>query len=123
MIDEAAQLGRFSLLEESITLLRGYGMRTWTFWQDLAQIESLYGVSSETMINNSGILQVFGATNYRSAAALAARLGCSAGDTLQMNEGEQIIAFRSEWPTRLDRFNYLTDVTLSKRSDPNPRFA
>ena len=50
-------------------------------------------------------------------------LGCSAGDTLQMNEGEQIIAFRSEWPTRLDRFNYLTDVTLSKRSDPNPRFA
>jgi type IV secretion system protein VirD4 len=123
MIDEAAQLGRFSLLEQSITLLRGYGMRTWTFWQDLAQIESLYGVDAETMINNSGVLQVFGPTNYRSAAALADRLGCSVGDMLQMDGGEQIIAFRSEWPTRLERFNYLTDIMLSQRSDPNPRFA
>ncbi len=123
MIDEAAQLGRFSLLEEAITLLRGYGMRTWTFWQDLAQIESLYGVSAETMINNSGVLQAFGATNFRSADALASRLGCDAGEMFAMDEGEQMVAFRGEWPVRLQRFNYLTDNQLASRSDPNPRFS
>ena len=122
MIDEAAQLGRFSLLEEAITLLRGYGMRTWTFWQDLAQIESLYGVSAETMINNSGVLQAFGATNFRSASALASRLGCDAEQLFAMDEGDQMVAFRGEWPVRLPRFNYLTDGQLASRSDPNPRF-
>jgi type IV secretion system protein VirD4 len=123
MIDEAAQLGRFSLLEEAITLLRGYGMRTWTFWQDLAQIESQYGVSAETMINNSGVLQVFGATNFRSAATLGSRLGCEPAEMMAMDEGAQMIAFRGEWPVRLQRFNYLTDNELASRADPNPRFA
>jgi riboflavin kinase/FMN adenylyltransferase len=123
MIDEAAQLGRFSLLEEAITLLRGYGMRTWTFWQDLAQVESLYGISAETMINNSGVLQAFGATNFRSAAALASRLGCDPGELFAMDEADQVVAFRGEWPVRLQRFNYLTDNQLASRSDPNPRFS
>jgi type IV secretion system protein VirD4 len=75
------------------------------------------------MINNSGVLQVFGATNFRSAAALASRLGCDAADMLAMEEDAQMIAFRGEWPARLPRFNYLTDTQLARRSDPNPRFA
>ncbi|MDF1812981.1 MAG: type IV secretory system conjugative DNA transfer family protein, partial [Verrucomicrobiales bacterium] len=37
MIDEAAQMGRMSALLECVTLLRGYGVRTWTFWQSKNQ--------------------------------------------------------------------------------------
>jgi type IV secretion system protein VirD4 len=121
LIDEAAQLGRFSLLEDAITLLRGYGLRTWTFWQDLAQISSIYGISGETMINNSGVLQVFGPTNFGAASALSDRIGCAAGELLQLSSSEQIIAFRNEWPTKVDRLNYLTDSKLTSLADPNPR--
>lgn len=38
---EAAQLGHMSLLTKSITLLRGYGLQTWSFWQDLSQLSTL----------------------------------------------------------------------------------
>ena len=121
LIDEAAQLGKFSLLEEAITLLRGYGMRTWTFWQDLAQIISIYDRSAETIINNSSVFQVFGATNFGAAKAISERIGCSVGDLLQLSSEDQILAFNNEWPTRVGRINYLTDPVLKVRKERNPR--
>jgi type IV secretory pathway TraG/TraD family ATPase VirD4 len=66
---------------------------------------------------------VFGATNFRSAATLGSRLGCEPAEMMAMDEGAQMIAFRGEWPVRLQRFNYLTDNELASRADPNPRFA
>ncbi|CAH2405602.1 putative Protein-secreting ATPase [Mesorhizobium escarrei] len=33
VLDEAAQLGELSELRQAITLLRGYGLQTWSFWQ------------------------------------------------------------------------------------------
>ncbi|WP_433349394.1 type IV secretory system conjugative DNA transfer family protein [Micromonospora sp. CA-111912] len=121
LIDEAAQLGRFSLLQDAITLLRGYGLRTWTFWQDLAQLTSLYDVAGETMINNSGVLQVFGPANFGAARDLSHRLGCNVGELLQLSPEEQVVAFKSEWPTRMTRFNHLTDPVLHGWARPNPR--
>ncbi len=41
VLDECAQLGTFPFLESAITLCRGYGLQTWTFWQDLAQLKQL----------------------------------------------------------------------------------
>ncbi|MFI7078833.1 type IV secretory system conjugative DNA transfer family protein [Micromonospora sp. NPDC049903] len=121
LIDEAAQLGRFSLLQEAITLLRGYGLRTWTFWQDLAQLSSLYGLAAETMINNSGVLQVFSPANFGAATALSMRIGCSVGELLQLAPDEQVIAFKNEWPTKMERFNHLTDPVLRGWARANPR--
>jgi type IV secretion system protein VirD4 len=122
MIDEAAQLGRFHLLEDAITLLRGYGLRTWTFWQDLAQLYAIYGVAAETMVNNSGVLQVFGPTNFGAADALSNRIGCGAGELLQLGRNEQIIAFRNEWPAKLSRVNYIDTPHLVALADANPRY-
>ncbi|WP_405093548.1 type IV secretory system conjugative DNA transfer family protein [Micromonospora sp. NBC_01392] len=121
LIDEAAQLGRFSLLQDAITLLRGYGLRTWTFWQDLAQLTSIYRGVGETMINNSGVLQVFSPANFGAAAELSRRLGVNVGELLQLSPGEQVVAFKSEQPTRIQRFNHLTDPVLREWAAPNPR--
>jgi type IV secretion system protein VirD4 len=121
VIDEAAQLGKFSLLIDAITLLRGYGLRTWTFWQDLAQLHGIYGIEGETMINNSGVLQVFGPSNFGAARAISERIGCAEGELLQLLKNEQIVAFKNEWPTKLNRTNYLTDPVLSTWAYPNPR--
>ena len=42
LLDEAAQLGTLPQLRQAITLLRGYGVRVWSFWQDLSQLINLY---------------------------------------------------------------------------------
>jgi type IV secretion system protein VirD4 len=60
LIDEAAQLGRLSEIETVLTLMRGYGVRIWTFWQSVDQIKAIYRESAPTIIGNSLIKQVFG---------------------------------------------------------------
>ena len=39
---EAAQLGTLGALRQAVTLLRGYGLQVWSFWQDLSQVRNLY---------------------------------------------------------------------------------
>src|SRR5262249_9549105 len=56
LLDEAAQLGRMPLLRQAITLLRGYGLQTWTFWQDLSQLRRLYRHDWPTMVGNAAVL-------------------------------------------------------------------
>ena len=60
IVDEAAQLGHMPQLRQAITLLRGYGVRVWSFWQDLSQIQGLYPHTWETILNNSRGQQYFG---------------------------------------------------------------
>ncbi|MEI6539066.1 MAG: TraM recognition domain-containing protein [Planctomycetota bacterium] len=38
ILDECAQLGTVPLLEQAVTLLRGYGLQVWTFWLILTHI-------------------------------------------------------------------------------------
>ena len=42
LIDEAAQLGTLDELRSAITLMRGYGVKGWSFWQDLSQLQRIY---------------------------------------------------------------------------------
>jgi type IV secretion system protein VirD4 len=64
LIDECAQLGTLSALRQAITLHRGSGLQTWTFWQDLSQLRHLYPNDWQTIVNNSGVLEVFGINNH-----------------------------------------------------------
>ena len=42
LLDEFAQLGRFSPVEDGISVVRGYGGRFWILVQDLSQLRALY---------------------------------------------------------------------------------
>src|SRR5687767_7137009 len=53
LLDEAAQLGSLPILRQAVTLLRGYGLQVFTFWQDLSQLELLYPRDWPTILNNS----------------------------------------------------------------------
>ena len=60
IIDEAAQLGKdFAPLLTASTLMRGYGLRLVTAWQDLAQIKTRYETDWRTILNNSGAIMAF----------------------------------------------------------------
>src|SRR5690606_23171801 len=74
LIDEAAQLGAFAPLRTAITLLRGYGLQTWSFWQDPSQLTRLYP-DYRTLINNCGLIQTFGAKGQAAWSQIADLLG------------------------------------------------
>jgi type IV secretion system protein VirD4 len=59
MLDEFAQLGRMEIIEDNYALMRGYGVKLWTIWQDLNQAKNLYRERWESFISNAGIVQSF----------------------------------------------------------------
>jgi type IV secretion system protein VirD4 len=59
MLDEFAQLGRMEIIEDNYALMRGYGVKLWTIWQDLNQAKNLYNERWESFISNAGIVQAF----------------------------------------------------------------
>jgi type IV secretion system protein VirD4 len=59
MLDEFAQLGRMEIIEDNYALMRGYGVKLWTIWQDLNQAKTLYHERWESFISNAGMVQSF----------------------------------------------------------------
>lgn len=122
ILDECAQLGTMPLLRSALTLLRGYGVQTWTFWQDLSQLRQLYPQDWQTIVNNSAITQVFGMTNHLMAAECAALLGLAPDTLLRMPDGEQMLYRAGEGVTSAHRLDYLRDRRFAGRFDANRRF-
>lgn len=59
MLDEFAQLGHMEIVEDNYALMRGYGVKLWTIFQDLNQAKILYKESWESFISNAGMVQSF----------------------------------------------------------------
>jgi type IV secretion system protein VirD4 len=121
LIDEAAQLGRMDSILEIVTLLRSYGLRCWTFWQSIHQLRQTYGNDAGTLIDNSGILQVFGCNNYPGAAAIAELLGQGgkAIELLGMGREEQIVSLPGGMIKRLQKLDYRSDAQFQGSFDRN----
>jgi type IV secretion system protein VirD4 len=121
IIDEAAALGTLSTLRTAVTLLRGYGVRTWTFWQDASQLKRLYP-DWETIVNNAGILQVFGVNNHLAAKAAAELLGeqITKRDLLRTPRDEQVVLQAGGHLQRLRKLDYLHDKLFCGCFQPNP---
>lgn len=118
LVDEAAQLGHFPLLESAITLARSYGVRVWTFWQDVQQLQSSFPVGWRTLLNNSA-LQVFGVSSRLMARELEAIMDCTAEELLDLAPDEQLLQLGGG-VTRSRRLNYLLDPRFQGMFDANP---
>ena len=75
LIDEAAQLGRMQILEDALTIMRGYGIRLWLFFQSVGQLKKCYGDNAQTVLDNLATQQYFGTHDYESAEHLSKRIG------------------------------------------------
>lgn len=58
LIDEAAQLGELEQLRTALTLMRGFGVRVWLFFQDMTQLSRIYS-DWESILNNCTTQQFF----------------------------------------------------------------
>jgi type IV secretion system protein VirD4 len=121
LLDEAAQLGSLGALRQAITLLRGYGLQVWSFWQDLGQLRNLYPQDWQTMINNSGVLQVFGVNNHLMAKEWAEVMGVEPGELARLGRDEAGLFVKGEYH-RSRRPDYLRDRMFAGQYDDNPRF-
>jgi len=123
LLDEAAQLGSLDLLPQAVSLLRGYGLQLWTFWQDLSQMMKLYPSNWESLVNNAAVLQAFGVPGHASRHSWRVILGeHDAQLASELHPEEMLVAIAGKPIARHTRANYLTDKAFAKRFDANQRF-
>ncbi|MCA9013458.1 MAG: type IV secretory system conjugative DNA transfer family protein [Planctomycetaceae bacterium] len=122
VLDECAQLGTMPLLEQAVTLLRGYGLQVWTFWQDLEQVRANYPNRHETLINNAAVLQAFGISNGRMAQQLTEVLDCSAAELMGMKCDELRVCINGRGSQTCLLPDYLSDAAFQGLWNDNPFF-
>ncbi|RMF05518.1 MAG: type IV secretory system conjugative DNA transfer family protein, partial [Alphaproteobacteria bacterium] len=125
LLDEAAQLGTLAQLTAAVTLMRGYGVKTWTFWQDLDQLEALYPADSRTLINNCATHMAFGLTTLTGAKKVANAFGYERKprELLKLKSGEMLLSRAGQAPVVAQLPDYLTERRFAGLFDPNPYHA
>jgi type IV secretion system protein VirD4 len=123
LLDECAQLGEFGPLRQSMTLLRGYGLQVWPFFQDLSQLQRLYPKDWRTIFNNAGVFQLFGVANHLMARESSELIGDLDADLIRhMPKDRQIIATSGAKAMSARLPDYLEDKAFAGLWDPNPMF-
>jgi type IV secretion system protein VirD4 len=75
MLDEFAQLGHLPVVEQSLGLMRGYGLKLWAVFQDFAQARAIYEDRWQSFLGNAGVLQAFAPQDVVTAKDLADAAG------------------------------------------------
>jgi type IV secretion system protein VirD4 len=115
MCDEAGNLGRLEALFTAATLLRSWGLTLWTLWQNVAQL-NVYGNQAHTLVDNAGVIQVFGARNLRLAQDLAGLIGgVSAEQIMSLGPEEQYLLIEGKL-TRCRQARYYSDELFKAKS-------
>jgi type IV secretion system protein VirD4 len=122
ILDECAQLGTMPLLEQAVTLLRGYGLQVWSFWQDVEQVRANYPAGHSTLINNASVLQTFGISNSLMARQLADIVDSKSDELLRMKAGESMTFVKGKGSHMSRLPDYLKDPVFNGLWDPNPFF-
>lgn len=121
ILDEAAQLGTFDALRRAVTLMRGYGVQTWSFWQDASQLHNLYPRDWQTMVNNCRSVQCFGANTLLAGRAMAELVGYHTPEQLlELEDHEMLLQLSGDMPVLARLPNYRTDPAFAGLFDPNP---
>ncbi|MEO1642877.1 MAG: type IV secretory system conjugative DNA transfer family protein [Pseudomonadota bacterium] len=109
-IDEAAQLGDFELLATAYTLARSYGMRVWSFFQDMDQIKRILPKDWRTVLSSSAAVTTFGVANPMMARSLRELFGdFSEKDLIHLPRDEMAVQRSGEDGRRLRKPDYLKD--------------
>lgn len=109
-IDEAAQLGDFELLATAYTLARSYGMRVWSFFQDMDQIKRILPKDWRTVLSSSAVVTTFGVANPMMARSLRELFAdFSEKELIHLPRDEIAVQRSGEDGRRLRKLDYLKD--------------
>jgi type IV secretion system protein VirD4 len=118
LCDEAGNLGRMEAFLTASTLMRASGLTLWSFWQNTAQLD-LYGTQARTILDNAGVVQVFGARNRRAAQDFAAMVGgVDPDEILNMRPDQQLLLVEGGRPRFAQRLRYFEEPMFAGLYDP-----
>ena len=120
LLDETATLGTMDALSNFLTLCRGYGVKMWLFFQDLQQIRQYYKDAYHTILNNAGVLQIFGIENHLNARELQEYTGIPAATFRTLPVNKQVLVVSGKDYIGADKYDYLNDEKFKKLFDDNP---
>jgi type IV secretion system protein VirD4 len=86
MLDEFAQLGHLPIIENTVAMMRGYGVKLWAVFQDLSQAQAIYGQRWETFMSNAGVLHSFAPQDITTAKYLSDHTGQTAKEVLNWSQ-------------------------------------
>jgi type IV secretion system protein VirD4 len=75
LLDEAGNIGHMRCLERATTLLRGYGVRLWYFFQSIGQLRETFREKSDVFLDAIDTQQFFGLNGMPTAELVSARMG------------------------------------------------
>jgi len=119
MIDELANIGSIEELDTAYTLLRSYSVKLCIYLQDLQQLKTLYPSSWNTLVGNSGTLQLFTPANHITARELALLFGkdVDAEKMLSLPLDSQILLSRGGKWIKSRKLDYLKDLYFKGKFD------
>jgi type IV secretion system protein VirD4 len=118
LCDEIGNLGRLDAFLTASTLLRSWGLTIWSFWQNVAQLQ-IYGAQANTIIDNAGVVQVFGTRNLRAAQDIANIIGgMSAEQILNLPPDEQMLLMEGKLMRCRQSRYYNEDIFRVKVDEP-----
>ena len=121
LVDEIAQLGRLPAFLTAATLMRGYGVQLWSCWQNLAQL-AIYGDQAQTILDNAGVVQLFGARNRRMAEDFVQLVGGVDADRIMaMKDGEQLLLIEGGSPRLARQVRYFREAMFRGMYDGGDR--
>ncbi|MCP5368317.1 MAG: type IV secretory system conjugative DNA transfer family protein [Hyphomicrobiales bacterium] len=124
VVDEAAQLGHMPQLKQAITLLRGYGVQVWSFWQDLGQLQTLYPRDWTVILNNCKVHQFFGARTWMAAEQIRQVTGLFSADAiLTLAHHEMLLSVAGDETVIARLPNYRSDTPFAGMVDENPFYS
>jgi type IV secretion system protein VirD4 len=122
IFDETSLLGNFEYLRTIHSVGRGYGVRAWSFWQSISQLKESYPVVWAEIIDNCGVLQLFGQPSQTTLAQFSQVSGMEIPQLKRVPADEQILVIDGE-PVLSRRFNYLKDDRFAGLFDKNPYYS
>ena len=75
VLDECAILGNMPVLARAASYASGFGVKLWTIWQDLSQLQKNFDKGYETFIGSAGIFTAFGNIDLTTLEYISKRLG------------------------------------------------
>lgn len=112
LCDEIAALGRLDAFVMAATLMRSWGVTLWSFWQNLAQLD-IYGIHARTLVDNAGVVQLFGVNNRRMAEEFAQLVGgVDPDDIMAMSRDEQILLAEGKLVPHARKLRYWEDMDI-----------
>lgn len=140
LLDEAyAGLGRMPSLIKAAAAVRSAGARLCFIYQDIAQVNELYGEAWQSLIANSGATLFWSVNDQMAARFLSARCGQRTApvpgspvgmaepllrveEAITLPADEVIALFRNASPARFGRLNALEDQRFGGKLAPNKTY-